>query len=60
MDSIFEVPMDVVLDLSNYKLSSHSDESEKRYFYRLPHLDHEIWGATAGMLYIFAATLLEV
>ena len=60
VDSIFEVPMEVVLDLGNYKLSSQSNESEKRYFYRLQHLDHEIWGATAGMLYILASTLLEV
>ena len=58
--SIFEVPMDFVLDLGNYKISSSSDASDKRYFYRLPYLEHDIWGATAGMLHILASAMSDV
>lgn len=60
VESIFEVPMDFVLNLGNYKISSSPDDFGERCFYRLPYLDHEIWGATAGMLHILASALLEV
>lgn len=60
VESIFEVPMELVLGLENYEMSSHFSGLELRYYYRLPYQGYEIWGATAGMLRNLATALIEV
>lgn len=60
VEFIFEVPLDLVLDLNSYEVSSDSSGSEKRYYYRLPYQDYEIWGATAGMLRNFSLALVGI
>ena len=57
MESIFEVPINHVLELSNYTLESLSEDPVKRHFYRLRHDKYNIWGATAGMLRNFVIAL---
>ena len=59
VESIFEVPMELVLELDNYEVSIDSSGLEARYYYSLPYRGYEIWGATAGMLRNFASTLME-
>lgn len=60
VESIFEVPMELVLGLENYEMSSNVSGLELRYYYRLPYQGYEIWGATAGMLRNLATALIEV
>jgi hypothetical protein len=48
-----------VLNLDNYQLDRKDDGGNPRYFYRLPYLGHNIWGATAGMLRIFATAVSD-
>ena len=60
VEAIFEVPMELVLGLENYEMSSNVSGLELRYYYRLPYQDYEIWGATAGMLRNLATALIEV
>ncbi len=57
VESIFEIPINHVLELSNYKLESLSEDPVTRYFYRLRHDNYNIWGATAGMLRNFVIAL---
>ena len=59
VESIFEVPMELVLELDNYEVSIDSSGLEARYYYRLPYRGYGIWGATAGMLRNFASALME-
>ena len=60
VESIFEVPMELVLGLENYEMSSNFSGLELRYYHRLPYQGYEIWGATAGMLRNLATALIEV
>ena len=57
VESIFEVPINHVLELSNYTLESLSEDPVNRHFYRLRHDKYNIWGATAGMLRNFVISL---
>jgi len=57
--STIQVPLEFVLNLDNYQLDRKDDGGNPRYFYRLPYLGHNIWGATAGMLRIFATAVLD-
>jgi 8-oxo-dGTP pyrophosphatase MutT (NUDIX family) len=59
VESIFEVPMDLVLSVENYQISSDSSGLETRHYYRLPYPGYDIWGATAGMLRHLAIALIE-
>ncbi len=59
VESIFEVPMELILELGNYEIASSVSGLETRYYYRLPYQGHEIWGATAGMLRNLASVLVE-
>jgi 8-oxo-dGTP pyrophosphatase MutT (NUDIX family) len=54
---IFEVPLAFVLDPANHTRESYLRDGQRRYFYVLPHADHYIWGATAGILVNFARLL---
>jgi 8-oxo-dGTP pyrophosphatase MutT (NUDIX family) len=57
--STIQVPLEFVLNLNNYQLDRKDDGGNPRYFYRLPYLGHNIWGATAGMLRIFATAVSD-
>jgi 8-oxo-dGTP pyrophosphatase MutT (NUDIX family) len=48
---LFEVPLDHVLDRSNFVRESREVRDFKRIFYALYYEDWRIWGATAGMLF---------
>lgn len=54
---IFEVPLDFVLEPANHRRDSYLRDGHRRHFYVLPHADHYIWGATAGILVNFARLL---
>lgn len=47
---VFEMPLAFVLDPANHLLVERSRDGRRRYTYALPYGDHQIWGATAGML----------
>ncbi len=55
--SIFEVPLDFVLEPANHRKDSYLRDGHRRHFYVLPHADYYIWGATAGILVNFARLL---
>ena len=57
--STIQVPLEFALNLDNYQLDCKDDGGKPRYFYRLPYEDHNIWGATAGMLRIFATAVSD-
>ncbi|MBH69069.1 MAG: CoA pyrophosphatase [Rhodospirillaceae bacterium] len=57
---IFEVPVSFILNRMNHERHSREWQDTMRKFYVLPHPDHYIWGATAGMLVNLAEMLLEV
>ncbi len=47
---IFEVPLDFLLDPGNHQRHSGSLNGTERHWYAIPYGEHNIWGATAGML----------
>lgn len=54
---VFELPLDVVLDVRNHQRHSREFRGQERHFYVLPYRHHYIWGATAAMLVGFARRL---
>lgn len=48
--SVFEVPLDFVLDPSNHREASVEWQGRMRSFYEIHWGDRRIWGATAGMI----------
>ena len=54
---VFEVPLDFILDKRNHQWRSRELQGQKRYFWAIPYLHRNIWGATAGMLVNLAETL---
>ena len=50
VDEIFEVPLDFLMAQTNLKLHSKVWRGKLRQYYALKYKQHEIWGATAGML----------
>ncbi len=56
---VFEIPLSMVLDRRNHQRHSRVWQSVTRHFYVLPHDQHYIWGATAGMLVNLADRLLQ-
>ncbi len=53
----FEVPLGFVLDPANHQRRSRRLAGELRHFYVLSYREHDIWGATAGMLVNLAQVL---
>ncbi len=51
---VFEIPLGVALDTSNYQRRRVTYAGKPRCYYLLPYRGHEIWGATAGILINFA------
>lgn len=54
---VFELPLEVVLDVRNHQRHSRMYRGQERHFYVLPYRDYYIWGATAAMLVGFARRL---
>lgn len=48
--SVFEVPLDFLLDPANHVAASAMWEGRERRYYEIPWQDRRIWGATAGMI----------
>ena len=47
---VFEVPLPFLLDPANHLRSSRIFKGHRRYYYAMHWGQHEIWGATAGMV----------
>lgn len=50
VESVFEVPLPFLLDPANHQRSSRLFKGHRRYYYTISWGQHEIWGATAGMM----------
>ncbi|UVO51825.1 CoA pyrophosphatase [Sphingomonas sp. SUN019] len=48
--SVFEVPLDYLLDPANHVAASAMWEGRERRYFEIPWQDRRIWGATAGMI----------
>jgi 8-oxo-dGTP pyrophosphatase MutT (NUDIX family) len=48
--SVFEPPLDFLMDPANRRRHHHDRNGYRRYYYAMPWEGHYIWGATAGML----------
>jgi len=57
--TIFEVPLDFVLDNLNHKIETRLIRGVERQFYVLPFQDYYIWGLTARLLVALSATLKQ-
>jgi 8-oxo-dGTP pyrophosphatase MutT (NUDIX family) len=57
--SVFEVPMNHVLDSANHKARLRRVGDEDLLLYDIPWQGRNIWGATAGMLLTFVRMLAE-
>lgn len=51
---LFEVPLEFLLDRSNYQQRQLEHEGRQVSFFEVPYKDRRIWGATAGMLHELA------
>ena len=54
---VFELPLSFALDPQNHQRHTQKREKGRRSYYVLPYEGRFIWGATAGMLVIFANLL---
>ena len=50
VEEVFEVPLPFLLDPANHQRSSHLIKGQRRFYYAMRWGQHEIWGATAGMV----------
>ncbi len=50
VDEIFELPVEFMMDVKNFKRESVIYEGARREFWALPFNDYYIWGATAAIL----------
>lgn len=57
VDSVFELPIDVLLDPAAPRRQSHARHGNLREYWVWPHPDHYIWGATAAILVHLAQKL---
>jgi 8-oxo-dGTP pyrophosphatase MutT (NUDIX family) len=60
VESVFELPIDVLLDPSAPKRQRHHVRGVWREYWVWPHPDHYIWGATAAILVHLAQKLRAV
>ncbi|HLI22822.1 MAG TPA: CoA pyrophosphatase [Stellaceae bacterium] len=56
---VFEVPLDFILDKRNHQWKSRELAGKQRFFWAIPYLHRNIWGATAGMLVNLADALSQ-
>lgn len=59
VESLFEVPLDYVLDASKHERRTGEWKGRERTFYVIPWRDGDIWGATAGMVVNLARILTQ-
>lgn len=57
VETIFEVPLDFVLDPANHKMETRMVRGIEREFHVMPYLDFYIWGLTARLLVSLSNTL---
>ncbi len=50
VDSVFEVPLDFLLNAENHELHQREWKGRTRTYYAMPYDGYFIWGATAGMI----------
>lgn len=50
VDTVFEPPLDFLMDPRNRERHHRDADGRRRYYYAMPWQGHYIWGATAGML----------
>lgn len=55
--SVFEVPLDFLLDPANHRRASAMWQGRRRHYYELLWQDRRIWGATAGIIVNLARRL---
>lgn len=55
--SVFEVPLDYVLDAANHVRASADWQGQTRHYYEIPWEGRRIWGATAAMIVNLARRL---
>lgn len=60
VDSLFEVPLDHLLDPANHQLRRTEWQGRMRAYYVIAWETHEIWGATAGMVVNLARRMRSV
>jgi 8-oxo-dGTP pyrophosphatase MutT (NUDIX family) len=59
VESIIELPLEFLLDLTNFERGSIEREGRPRYFYKINYQDNNIWGATAGMIFSLRKALID-
>lgn len=57
VDSLFEVPLDFLMDPANHQEGVRERDGKQRPFFAIPYGDYYIWGATAGILINLHAVL---
>jgi 8-oxo-dGTP pyrophosphatase MutT (NUDIX family) len=57
VDEVFSVPLEHLLDPSNYFIESRRWRGQRRFYYTVPFGPYYIWGATARMLRGLAARM---
>ncbi len=50
VDSVFEAPLDFLMDPQRHQRLSREWKGMRRHFYAIPYQDHYIWGVTAGII----------
>lgn len=60
VESVFEPPLDFLMDPANRQRHHHDRNGYRRYFYAMPWKEFYIWGATAGMLKGLSDRIVEV
>jgi len=51
VEEVFEVPIDVLINPSNFRIESRRWQGQRRHFYVAPFGPYYIWGATARILH---------
>lgn len=57
VEDVFEVPLDFLMDETNWRRDSIEYDGKLRQFWAMPWRDRYIWGATAGMIVSFKRCL---
>jgi len=60
VETVFEVPLEFVLDRRNHKIETRFARGVERQFYAMPYGEFYIWGLTARLLVALAVTLEAV
>ena len=60
VEAVFEVPLDFLMDPANLVRGSYDRGGRRRSYYAIPWGEHNVWGATAGMLKALSDRLATV